>query len=363
MSASEPRRVYETLDGLRAAGAQLVLVRHLPGMFGGFPVPESFLAVDLFYLVSGVVLAGAYETRLKGDRLSLRDFFVTRMIRLYPLYLVGLVLGLAAAVVNMQLDPQSWWTPIKLAEAVVTGLVLFPMVPGLQASGSSLDGPVWTLLPEVLANMAWARTIHWARRVLIGAVLLGCGVGVVLAELHWQDLDVGYGADQQWGALARAGYSFFAGVWVHRLISGRRRQATLISVACVAALALLLAARPPEELTPAFEVLCVLVVFPGLIGVSAVFEPAPRVGRLFALIGRASWGVYILHEPVARLIEFSAAGRLSLPAGVPVWTVGLGFIVLINLLAYAMDRWFETPVRRALQDRFLPRAPSSGSVA
>ena len=87
--AGRSRRVYETLDGLRAVGALLVLVRHLPEFFGGFPVPESFLAVDLFYLVSGVVMANAYSDRLRAGS-SLRDFFVTRVIRLHPLYLFGL---------------------------------------------------------------------------------------------------------------------------------------------------------------------------------------------------------------------------------------------------------------------------------
>jgi peptidoglycan/LPS O-acetylase OafA/YrhL len=352
-TTAQPRRVYDTLDGLRAAGAQLVLVRHLPELFGGFPVPESFLAVDLFYLVSGVVLANAYGRRLRGEALSLRDFFVTRLIRLYPLYLLGLALGVAAALLNLHEDPDSWWSPLKLIEAVVTGLVLIPMLPGLQASGGSLDGPTWTLLPEIAANLAWARTIRWARGPLVGAAILSCGAGVVLADLHWQDLDVGYGPDQQWGALARAGYSFFAGVAVYRLAGGRRTPSNVIPWVCVGLIALILAARPSEAFAQAFELAAVLVGFPALIAVSTVFEPGPRVARVFALIGRASWGVYILHEPVARLLEATLFQSVHRPPAVPAALVGLGFVALINLMAWALDRWFETPVRKTLQARFL----------
>ena len=99
------------MDGLRAAGAQLVVMRHVPDFFGGFRVPESFLAVDLFYLVSGVVLANAYGERLNARTMDLKAFTVTRLIRLYPLYLLGLALGVADALLNMAHDPHSWWTP------------------------------------------------------------------------------------------------------------------------------------------------------------------------------------------------------------------------------------------------------------
>lgn len=356
--AAEPRRVYETLDGLRAAGALLVLVRHLPELFGRIPVPESFLAVDLFYLVSGVVLANAYGPRLKGQRLSLRDFFVTRLIRLYPLYLFGLALGVAAAVVNMHQDPHAWWTPLKLSEAIVTGLLLIPVFPGLQANGSSLDGPVWTLLPEIVANMVWARTIRWARVLIVGAMLVVCGAGVALAEFQWRGLDVGYGPTQRWGALARAGYSFFAGVVVYAVIGGRHKRSNIVPWICVGLLTLILGWRPDRHILPAFEIVSVLAVFPVLIGISAIFEPGPRVGRLFALVGRASWGVYILHEPVARLLEYTVLKTFHRPPGMPVIVLGLGFVVLINVLAWSLDRWFETPVRKVLQARFLPRRPA-----
>ena len=53
MAGQPERRTYQTLDGLRGVGAFLVVMRHVPYFFGPVRVPESFLAVDLFYLVSG----------------------------------------------------------------------------------------------------------------------------------------------------------------------------------------------------------------------------------------------------------------------------------------------------------------------
>jgi peptidoglycan/LPS O-acetylase OafA/YrhL len=349
------RRVYDTMDGLRAVGAQLVVMRHLPEFFGGFRVPESFLAVDLFYLVSGVVLANAYGERLKAGAMGMRAFTLTRLIRLYPLYLLGMAPGVAVALLNMAQDPHSWWTPAKLATAIGTGLLMIPLFPGMGANGTSLNGPTWTLVPEIVANLVWARTIRWVRVLLVPAALLICAAGVVLADRIWQTLDVGYGPDQLWGGLARAGYSFFAGVVVYRLVGQRRVDSRIVPWLLVAALGLVLAWRPSEDDTSLYELSAVLLGFPALVALSALFEPGPRVARLFSTVGRASWGVYILHEPVGRLLRETVMRNWSPTPGIEAALVGAAFLTAVTALAWALDRWFEAPVRKALTGWLLPK--------
>jgi peptidoglycan/LPS O-acetylase OafA/YrhL len=55
---------------------------------------QGHLAVDFFFLLSGFILAYTYVTaegRLRGTR---REFWVARIARIYPVYLLGLLLGL-----------------------------------------------------------------------------------------------------------------------------------------------------------------------------------------------------------------------------------------------------------------------------
>jgi peptidoglycan/LPS O-acetylase OafA/YrhL len=173
MNKASPRRAFQTLDGLRGIGAFLVVMRHVPYLFGPIRVPESFLAVDLFYLVSGFVVAHAYGARLeKGG--FFKDFVKTRLIRLYPLYAMGLGLGVIVATLAVVTDPRGWWTPFRLTEAIATGIFMIPMFPGLKAGGTALDGPTWTLLPELLANALYAAAIRWMTTgVLLGLIVLG----------------------------------------------------------------------------------------------------------------------------------------------------------------------------------------------
>src|SRR4249920_3888776 len=105
----EGTRAFVVLDGLRGIAALAVLTRHAPDFFSSIsiyvtspisPVPfsvgpffESYLAVDFFFVLSGFVLAHAYGDRLELG-MSAQRFMTIRIVRLYPLYLLSLLLFL-----------------------------------------------------------------------------------------------------------------------------------------------------------------------------------------------------------------------------------------------------------------------------
>ena len=84
-------RVFHTLDALRGIAAIGVLVFHMGPIFTPIAAPGGYLAVDLFFMMSGVVLSHAYEARFRAGMGTL-DFMRARLIRLYPLYLAGALL-------------------------------------------------------------------------------------------------------------------------------------------------------------------------------------------------------------------------------------------------------------------------------
>ena len=87
----EPQN-FVLLDGLRGLGATLVLIGHILLVLGPIVVPGGAVIVDLFFLLSGFVIAFSYESRFAtGMRAS--EFMLHRIVRLYPLYFLGIVLG------------------------------------------------------------------------------------------------------------------------------------------------------------------------------------------------------------------------------------------------------------------------------
>lgn len=80
---------FDSLDGIRGLAALAVVLFHLQPTFPGY------LAVDLFFILSGFVLSFRYFDSTRSRDLSLADFVVARLSRLYPLHLFTLLAVLA----------------------------------------------------------------------------------------------------------------------------------------------------------------------------------------------------------------------------------------------------------------------------
>ena len=135
------QKEIRSITGLRAFAAVAVYLNHfgLPGFSPDWLNNISTnggLGVPFFFVLSGFVLALAYEDR----PLIIRQFFIDRVARIAPTYYVGLVLALFYffATNNLQLD-----------------YVLGAHLLGLQAwfptsdSGFAFNGPAWTISVEM----------------------------------------------------------------------------------------------------------------------------------------------------------------------------------------------------------------------
>ncbi|MDT0462466.1 acyltransferase family protein [Streptomyces gibsoniae] len=83
LTATPVKKSYRTLDGIRGAAALCIVVLHSPRLFGTAP---TFLgmAVDLFFVLSGFVLAHAYDQHI-GQGMTPLGFLRRRWARRYPL--------------------------------------------------------------------------------------------------------------------------------------------------------------------------------------------------------------------------------------------------------------------------------------
>ena len=82
----QPR--FATLDGLRGVAAVSVALMHGKMWLPAHLFYRAYLAVDFFFMLSGFVIAYAYEANLVSGALSFRRFALIRAIRLYPIVAV-----------------------------------------------------------------------------------------------------------------------------------------------------------------------------------------------------------------------------------------------------------------------------------
>jgi peptidoglycan/LPS O-acetylase OafA/YrhL len=153
------RRNIKSLTGLRGVAAVYVVAFHysigLPfsNPFTTF-LAHGYLAVDLFFVLSGFVMALNYGHMFVSgwSAAAYRRFLGRRIARVYPLYLAGTIAACFLVLAGCLEAPRS--APIGLALALNVIMV--------QAWGfvESLDGPGWSISAE------------WAAYLLFPALLV-----------------------------------------------------------------------------------------------------------------------------------------------------------------------------------------------
>jgi peptidoglycan/LPS O-acetylase OafA/YrhL len=311
-------KVYRTLDGIRGVAALCVVLYHAEPALAGM----GYLAPDLFFVLSGFVIGHAYDRKLAGG-MHVGEFLRIRLIRFYPLYLIGLGLGIAA----FGLMPLALVTGLLFLPFPEKGSMLFPLNP-----------PSWTLFYELVINLIYGSTFRFltTRRLVVFAGL--CAAGLVACAALRGTISGGWNANvgQVAVALVRVGFSFAIGLLLYRQ-KHRLPNITVPPVVILMAVAGILT-RPPALYV---ELACVLIVFPLIVHFGANTEPK-RFGGVFALLGLTSYGVYAIHYPLLALVH--GGGN---------WTVA-PFIVGLLAIVYALDRWIDAPVRRWLLKRCSP---------
>ncbi|MGH3388477.1 MAG: acyltransferase family protein [Actinomadura sp.] len=344
------QRIFCTLDGIRGVAALCIVVLHAHRFFGDL-LPSAQMAVDLFFVLSGFVLAHAYEPRFRDGMTPLR-FMCQRFARLYPLYLLGIGLGVVQAVLFLHYHQGSMtWTWSALLAALPFAFVMLPTP--FDAGLFPLNGVMWSIFFELVANAIWV--LFWrplrSTKVLV-AVILGSGVLLAVAAHGYDTMALGANWHTAPGGLARVTYSFMLGVLLYRV----RESVWLPRVPPV----VLLAALPmlaAFDLSTSAQLLCALFVFPALVLLGARVEPSGTAGVVCHKLGVASYGVYTLHKRLYMLSYAALLHFFGIQAEAFAPWGGLVFLVLLVVGCVILTNVFERPARRALSrllDRRLP---------
>lgn len=337
----DERRVFLTLDGLRGVAAVFVAMRHT-AFFHSLGIHGGYMAVDLFFVLSGFVIAHAYERRL-AQGMGAGRFLVLRYLRLWPVYLIGACLGLVAALCQAMPGPDNL-SPAEVARVAPFAVAMLP-APHIRPMLYPVDSVAWSLALELIINLVYALAWRWLRDVQVLGALTAVAAGVLVWTVAWfGKLDVGFTWTNAAGGLARVGFSFAAGLLVYR---AWRRWPLNLTLTAWAPLALLPALfwRPADSVI--YPLVCVIAVFPALVALSAWTEPGRRSHRLFGWLGAASYPLYAIHRPAGELIVLGLS-RL-IPVSVH-WGVLLGAPYMVAALAVCVlvERFYDRPVRKAL---------------
>jgi peptidoglycan/LPS O-acetylase OafA/YrhL len=327
------------LDGLRGLAAVVVVVWHTGATRF---IPGGYLAVDLFFVLSGFVLSHAYE----GRGVRWRAFMLSRLIRLYPLYALGTALGAVTILLFVPADGR-FWGSLGAAALMLPSPAIWSVYRPFP-----LDVPVWSLFFELLVNAAWFAVLpRLSTRTLLG-ILFVAAVGVVVTIALKGSIQVGDAAQDflPWG-IVRTTYSFFAGIGIYRL--WRSHSERMRVPLWVAPLAFMAVVAVPI-VRALVDGTAVLVLIPAIIFFGACSQASGAKGTIMIAAGATSYATYTLHAPLLtwfNWVLWASVPRLAHP---PYWMAAVGTPCIV-IGALLVDNYFDNPIRQFLSRTLLSR--------
>ncbi len=343
-SASGGTRELPSLTPLRGIAALWVVLYHYT--FQCFPslnsapythlVQKGYLAVDMFFLLSGFVLTHVYHEAFESvDGRNYWKFLNARIARLYPLHLLVLLLFVATAVASRLSEYRAAGTfeplPLEGPRSFTALLANLFMLQGLQAGKLSWNYPAWSISVEFMAYLTFPfmlpvlwranMVLKWAFAVALFGALCG------LAYFTRDNFNQWDGPLTLWRCLPE----FMLGTLLYSAFRNGRGAATLSrdSVAggvCAAAVLLLHLGVADIAIVPLFALL-ILALVSNTGYFSVMLNTRPLIW-----LGTISYSLYVLHGLVQYLAPVVLQRWLGLQ-DIKALPVAPSFVLMVGMVA------------------------------
>jgi peptidoglycan/LPS O-acetylase OafA/YrhL len=377
------RQRYDILDGLRGVAALMVLLYHVfndAKSFFVWPAPvnefyHSFLGVDFFFILSGFVMGYAYDERLtpgsltpnpspvgEGNSMSFWGFIKRRLIRLHPMVVMGVLLGVVAFIIQ---GCTKWDGSEVTTEAVmwVTLLALFliPAPSGLDVRGNTeafpLNGPHWSLFFEYIGSLLYGLLLHrlptkWLR------VWVACGIVSIAAYALLQEgggVAYGWSSEPQnlFGGALRMLYAYPMGLLMARMFRKRQPRPLHGHIFLLSSLALVVMLAMPslggKVADTIYQLICLLSLFPAIIWFAARGTVLGWRQKAVSFLGRLSYPLYAVHFPLIYLyITWVGKDGHPYEGYSQPWIPAVITIVASLLIATLCLIFYDEPIRKRL---------------
>lgn len=370
------------LDGVRGIAILLVMLCHFAQFSGMDRIARidrwfykvtyaGWSGVDLFFVLSGFLITGILLDA-KGNNHFFRNFYARRFLRIFPLYYGFLVLFIlfiprawpAANEIQSVSDNQGWfWTYLVNVQLAIGGWGAVPY-----------NGHFWSLAVEEQFYLFWPAVVFLLGR---RSLVIACGLLIlsslgVRAALLVTDLPDTAGYVLTFARMDVLAVGALVAVAIRErrgLIALRWCVGPVGVVAAAAVLALFMskgALHPEDPVVQTAGYSLLALSFGALVAAVVVSRPEAYVVRAFSagplrLLGRYSYGLYILHPLVLLILTENSINVRILPAFMGSQLLGhLAFstLALVLSVALAAISWHLYECQFLKLKRYFPYHPA-----
>jgi peptidoglycan/LPS O-acetylase OafA/YrhL len=331
---------YRALDGWRGFAALAITFYHLPidHAFRGLSNWKNMeIFVDLFFVLSGFVIAHAWRDRL-GDFAAAKTFMFKRFWRVWPLHIFVLAIffalegvKLAAFLMGSGVLENRPFTGYTSVPSLISNIFLVQSL-GLHGS-STWNAPAWSISVEFWVYVAFALVmLALSRHAMLGFIALAAMGALVLAQFS----DLGLLATHDLGFF-RGLFGFFLGVITQAIVAaqtGRRAHGDGAEIGIILLLIVFLMVSGRDSfslLGPVIFAVLVYIFANGAGFLTRFFESEPM-----QRLGLWSYSIYMIHVLLFNLVRIGLIA-LEKVTGLPLTASGEGGNRLFSFGSGALD--------------------------
>lgn len=367
-SFSDSKKHFLILDALRGVAAIVVVLFHVLEVYSGGDhikqfINHGYLAVDFFFMLSGYVMAHAYDDR--WSKMTIKDFFKRRLIRLHPMIIFGMTVGALCFYFGESdyfplISNTSIW---QLLLVTIIGYTLIPVPPSMDIRGWSemhpLNGPSWSLFLEYIANILHALVLRKLSKLILSIFVAIAAVALVHMAVTSPKGDIIGGwsitPEQLRIGFTRLLFPYMAGMLLRRVVKVVEGKKTFLLCSLLLVMVLSFPRIGGYDNLWAngiYDSLSVILVFPIIVYLGAIGEVKGNfTEKLCTFLGDISYPIYIIHFPFTYIFyAWVTKNNIPLSQGI---IVGLALLIGTLILSYGALKLFDEPIRNRLAKRFM----------
>jgi peptidoglycan/LPS O-acetylase OafA/YrhL len=358
-------KYFPALDGMRGVAAVLALLHHVALYFsldtGMLRIPflhdHLYLLVDCFFIMSGFVIAHSFDAKMDGG-MSFWRFMWFRVLRLYPMIIVGVLFGAVTILAYWRTEPQI--AVFRIAWSIVSGLFLLPTSVLLEFKPFAFpaNSPHWSLSFEMILCVLYAGLCARASYRALWVYTLVAAVGLVGAAWVAGSLDIGFFWRDYGLTLGRVVFPFLIGI-VLRRSDFFRPEATKWGYAAIPLLCLVL--WNPIPASWEYDAITDLAVLPAIVWLIASAAPSKMFDPMASLGGEISYPLYAIHYPF--VIAFANASKILHFGELTNLLTAILCCLVVLVLAALCYSYLDVPIRRSLGRLFRSDGPRVAKAA
>ena len=369
---SGPSRFY-LLDLSRSIAALCVILQHYQHFYylSDNSLPNNFLrsqqpfyeyirffysfgsvAVQYFFVLSGFVFFAVYNDKVYHKVITLRNFFILRLSRLYPLVILTLFFAAVLQLFYNELTNDYFIYKYNDIKHFILNIFLANQW-GFQ-NGDSFNGPAWSISIEVLLYASFFLLARIGMRNLLHVIL----VFILIITIKTDNL-----ISQGFFCFYIGGITYYILLSIKKRLTNHKLQKIIIILSLIILNILIFG----KFLNPFFiniqenmeflfgkdiKLLLFAIKFPLLIlNLTIIQFLYPNIGSSTKLLGDLSYTIYLIHFPVQ--IGFALLNISFFTINYDSNITFITYIFSVFFISFFIFKFFELPLKKLIRKKMI----------